>query len=356
MFRTISRINHIFEILPSSRITRAIHDTLSILTRPKIVWMQPSRLQIEIITRCNLACIMCPRTVGLKQVHKNTSRDVWFQQMGIDQFRAIVQRFPHAQIVSLHGIGEPLMHPHIYEMVEIGAQLGMQVGFTTNGTLLSEPACTRLLDAGIANLIISLDGATAATYEAIRVHARFDTIITNIRTLMEIRYARHQTKPKVTLAMVVSRRNSRETSFLVKLAHTLGVDDVLLSPVLPAEPGAELLMCSTTEWTEATQEARAAAYSLGIRLHVRGGGESVSGGPKSTKMTHRCLAPWFETVVTLNGDVMPCCNIHHPVFSMGNTFDKEFIKIWNGEKYRSFRTELRNRNHTPEPCQWCPDF
>ena len=48
------------------------------------------------------------------------------------------------------------------------ASRGIRVGFNTNATLLTRARAERLVVAGLDWLCISLDGATAATYESIR--------------------------------------------------------------------------------------------------------------------------------------------------------------------------------------------
>ena len=70
------------------------------------------RLQIEITTGCNLRCVGCQRTIGMKdRSWRNT-------HMPIDRFRAIIRNAPPSQALILQGIGEPTLHPSLGAMID----------------------------------------------------------------------------------------------------------------------------------------------------------------------------------------------------------------------------------------------
>jgi radical SAM protein with 4Fe4S-binding SPASM domain len=343
--------------LPERGVRDTGKDLLSVLVRPTLATSLPRHLQIEIITRCNLACIMCPRTVALEKADSEHQKNEWQQEMPFARFLAIINQMPNLQTLSLHGIGEPLLHPHLFEMVEVAAARGIQVRFTTNATLLNQSKCERLIRTGLYRIIISLDGATAATYEGIRAKANFERVIENILKLSKTRDDLNQKTPTIDIAMVVSRLNYAEGPKLIDLAHHLGADGVILSPMQPPEAKLAEMVCDLENWNQITVEAESRARQMGIKLYVRGGsrpGKARNGKP--VKETYKCLQPWLSSVVMMNGEMMPCCNIHDSRFSMGNSFEDDFINLWNGPCYRSFRAELRRKEDTPVPCRWCPDF
>lgn len=328
-------------------------DLLAVLTRPAVTGNRPRHLQVEIITHCNLGCLMCPRTVGLARAASAEQKAAWYRHMPFATFLSVLDSFPGLQTLSLHGIGEPLLHPQIFAMVEEGARRSIQVRFTTNATRLGAARCKRLVASGLHRLIVSLDGATAGTYERIRPGAQFEEVIDNLRTLVRSRRERGGAFPRIEVNMVVQRLNVFEVPDLVALAHQIGLDGVILSSLKPPEPELAEMACADEAWTEVAKGAEARARSLGIPLHVRGGRFARR---QRLAPTHQCLHPWMSAVVTLDGEVMPCCNIHHPDDSMGNLFTHTFEDVWNGSRYQSFRRELRRTDAVPEPCRWCPDF
>lgn len=332
----------------------ALQGLQTVAFRPAVATQPPRHLQIEIITHCNLGCIMCPRTVSLARAASAEQQKAWQRWMPYATFLMVLDQFPGVQTLSLHGIGEPLMHPHLFDMVSAAAQRGVQVRFTTNATLLDQDRCERLIASGLHRLIVSLDGATAAAYEAIRPGAKLEKVLENLRTLTGLRRWTGATRPRIEIAMVVQALNAMEAPDLVALAHELGADGVILSPMQPPETDLAELACDVETWRSVVREARTKSRQLGIPLHVRGGRPVHP--RRDPKPTWRCMHPWFSAVVTLDGEVMPCCNIHDPASSMGNGLTESFTEVWNGSRYLSFRRELRRKGHVPEPCRWCPDF
>ena len=77
----------------------------------------------------------------------------------------------------------------------------------TNGTLLNERSIDRILDARITCLTFSIDGGTKEIYEAIRVGARFETVMANLRLFQAMRDARGARLPELRINHVLSEPN-----------------------------------------------------------------------------------------------------------------------------------------------------
>ncbi|MFL5385024.1 MAG: radical SAM/SPASM domain-containing protein [Longimicrobiaceae bacterium] len=340
----------------------ALHQAGALLLRPERVAHTPTHLQVEVATLCNLACVMCPRTIALARARDRRERAAWRRRLSLSVFVRIVDQFPALRTLTLHGIGEPLLNPDLPEMVAHAGGRGIAVRFTSNGTLLTPEVRERLIDAGLAELTVSMDGATAETYERIRPGARFAEVRANVAGLVALRNRLGRVRPRVSLAMVVFRENVGEAPPMVELAAELGVDELRFSPLEPPTRAEAAMMCSAAEWRAAMAAARAAAERRGVRLFVRGPSAPpplVQLRPQAApppKRTDRCLAPWRTAVVTLDGEVMPCCNIHHPDHGMGNVLAEGFGAVWNGARYRAFRRLIRRRGKPPEPCRMCPEF
>ena len=85
------------------------------------------RAYVEITNICNLQCAFCP----------GTKRPGRF--MPPEEFRILARRLrPHTGFLYLHVMGEPLLHPQLGELLEIGAAEGFRICLTTNGTLLEQ--------------------------------------------------------------------------------------------------------------------------------------------------------------------------------------------------------------------------
>ncbi|MCA9052819.1 MAG: TIGR04053 family radical SAM/SPASM domain-containing protein [Planctomycetaceae bacterium] len=77
-------------------------------------------------------------------------------------------QFPDPPMLVLTG-GDPLKRADIYDLVEHGVALGLEVSITPSATpLVTRDAIARLRDCGISRLAVSIDGADAATHDAVR--------------------------------------------------------------------------------------------------------------------------------------------------------------------------------------------
>jgi radical SAM protein with 4Fe4S-binding SPASM domain len=118
--------------------------------------------------------------------------------------------------------GEPFGRPDFFELVEhVTRTHGGELVVLTNGVLLRGAVLDRLAkqDRGRLRLQVSLDGATAATNDALRGAGTFERILTGIRNAVEAGFA-------PTLSTVVAAHNVGELVGLVRLAHEVGASSL----------------------------------------------------------------------------------------------------------------------------------
>ena len=107
------------------------------------------KLYIEPTTKCNLNCKMC-------------FRHTWFDEpicdLSLDDYRHVLATMPKSvETIFFGGMGEPLFHKDIMEMIRLAAETGAEVELLTNGTLLTEEMIHGILNAGLSRLWISID-------------------------------------------------------------------------------------------------------------------------------------------------------------------------------------------------------
>ena len=85
------------------------------------------KIYIEVTNICNLNCSFC---------HKTKRKQKY---MEVKEFEEIIEKIKeHTDLVFLHVTGEPLLSPHLEEMLNICYKNNMKVNITTNGTLLKQ--------------------------------------------------------------------------------------------------------------------------------------------------------------------------------------------------------------------------
>lgn len=142
----------------------------------------PRFLQVEPVGQCNLRCQMCP--IQFRQDGPPHGPPAF---MDFDVFTHLIDQFPDLEELQLQGLGEPMMHPRFFDMVAHAVRRGIRVGTNTNLTLLNARRAELCVTSGLGELHASIDGATAAVYDRIRVRAHFERIITNLQRLVETR-------------------------------------------------------------------------------------------------------------------------------------------------------------------------
>jgi radical SAM protein with 4Fe4S-binding SPASM domain len=319
----------------------------------------PRELQVEVTGACNLACRMCLVRYRPKLGKRQGA-------MCFHTFRDIVDELPGLEKLTLQGLGEPLLAPDFFRMVEYSTGRGISTGFNTNGTLLTRAASERLVRAGVDWLHVSLDGATAATYESVRDRATFERVVRNIRELVAVRGRRGSERPEIQLVFVAMRRNLRELPDLVALAADIGVDSVWVQNLSHSfgdteSGGGYRGIRAFTEaealWNEPDEEvvatfARAVerADELGLELRLPRLEEPVverePGEPA-------CHWPFESAYVTHDARVQPCCMVMGADRAVLGDAKDGFAEVWRSEEYRAFRGGLVGDAEPPDVCSGC---
>lgn len=131
----------------------------------------PTVVQIELTNRCNLNCMMCPRQKMTRQVG----------DMSWELFKQIIDQLKgKTEIAILHLLGESLLNPHLFKMIDYCQKMGIRTILSTNSTLLKGKKVEALLNSKLDILLLSLDGFSQKTYQRIRQGANFNQVLENI--------------------------------------------------------------------------------------------------------------------------------------------------------------------------------
>jgi MoaA/NifB/PqqE/SkfB family radical SAM enzyme len=287
--------------------------------------------------------------------------------MDFELFARLLDEFPDLEELQLQGLGEPMMHPRFFDMVALASGRGIKVGTNTNLTLLTPRRAELCVTSGLDELHASIDGATAETYERIRVRAHFDRIVRNLEGLVEARRRHGSDRPKVRMVVVAMRQNLHEFPDLVRLAHRFSIDAVFVQhlchdfgesslpehyrPMREFVDDQTLLEEDPARLKRYFAEARAVARSLGVDLRL----------PRTKPRTHapgtpgpeRCDWPWRGAYVSYQGLAMPCCMVATPDrISLGDMARDGAAAVWDGDAYRDFREALSSET-PPDVCRSC---
>ena len=123
----------------------------------------PSRLFVEVTSRCNLRCPMCVKQSGSQRTPDG--------DMTPEIFEALAPTFPKLDALILNGIGEPLLHPSLETYIRTAKRAmpeGSWVGFQSNGHLLDTARGRSLLAAGLDRIFLSVDATSPELFHTVR--------------------------------------------------------------------------------------------------------------------------------------------------------------------------------------------
>ncbi|HLJ32087.1 MAG TPA: radical SAM protein [Ktedonobacteraceae bacterium] len=322
----------------------------------------PSYVQIEPVGQCNLRCQMCP--IQFRQDGPPYGPPAFMQ---FETFTRLIDQMANVQELHMQGLGEPMMHPRFFDMVEYASARDIRVTTNSNLTLLNEKRAERCISSGLDCLHISIDGATAETYERIRVRAHFDRVLGNIERLLRVRERLGSTHPTLIMVVVIMRQNLHELPDLVRLASQYAMERVFVQHLchdfgessLPAsyQPMREFVQSETLLEDDPQRvahyfsEARQTAQQLGIELRLPRTQLRVH--PPGTPGPQRCNWPWTGAYISYQGYAMPCCMVSTPDrINFGNVVTEGIEAIWNNSSYAAFREQLAS-DEPPELCRSC---
>lgn len=334
-------------------------------------------LSIRITNLCNHRCAVCAQwgTTGYNlnkpgsEIRATVPLEVYKQR--VDE---VAKYDPMVYITG----GEPTYYPGLLDFIKHCKKHGLVVNIVTNGYKLAEMA-DELVRVGLDEISVSLDGPKAMHDECRGMPGAYDQQVKAIQAVQEAKRRQHKVKPYILTITTVSELNA---------AHLPEVMD----DAAPLEPD---LMAVYYSWF--TNQQRGEAHCANIQEHFPGSNPVAWKGYvrdfpttsieelkesvrriKSPGYPHkvffipdiefnkleeyyknlgemfgykRCINPWLEINIMPNGDVVPCRD--HPDVIMGNITQNSLMEIYNNDKYRRFRTLLKEQGGLFPICSRC---
>lgn len=315
----------------------------------------PSHLYVTVTERCNLRCRHCI-TAAPRKTQEGTARTLrpWLLD-------ALAEAFAAAEYFGfVHG-GESLTAPIFPDVLRAirRARAGRpyDVHLLTNGMLMDGEAARRLVELGVTSVAFSLDGATAATNDAIRAGGRFEDILENLRRVLAARRTLGADL-RVGISMVVGRSALAELPAMGRLAAELGVDWLKIEEMVATTPLAchELLAPRAPEVEGAMAALREALRGSAVVLvdhRDPPAGCACEARTRPELQAFRdaddfanrarfnaCRMAWEQAAVDPDGTVRAVDYEHPPI---GNLMERSFLELWNGEAAQRLRADALRR-------------
>ncbi len=292
----------------------------------------PFTLNVFPVNYCNFRCSFCAQSLGTQGLKKEYNYDVT-EKMQLSTFEHIVhasKTFASSyKLLSFMGHGEPLLHKELPKMIALAKEnnIAKRIEIITNGSLLTPELSDKLIDAGISNIRISLEGMNSATYkELCKVHINFEELLENF-------------------AYFHRRGASKGAQIFVKV-----IDCGL-------KQGEEELFYKTfNNICSRMYIEKVKPVYTGVSINFNEDCTTILTDRYGNEHTPRLVCPlaFFSLAIWPNGDVAPCDAIYKPI-CLGNINETQDLNaLFHGKVATQFRKALlQKRKNSLYGCNKC---
>ena len=312
----------------------------------------PVHVRIEPTECCNMRCIFC--VWHDTEIHKDIASVTSYTgkaSLSCERLIRLTEELKGlgTKAVSFTGAGDPLVYPHIEEVLRKVASNGIQFAITSNFSMpLSDSLLAVLCNAGWVR--ISMNAAEPDTYA--RIHAPVETdrelvfnrLKDNIRRLVAARRALGADM-RINASFVVSEHNSNEVLKAGRQAEKLGFDSISFRPDDPSIQGSKPIpfSCSVKKQLAALESLQSEKFrisaqdSYGCRVHEETRGVT-------------CRYAEHTAYIAATGEVYPCCYTrYNKRFIIGNILTMDFRDFWWSRQHQENLGQILIEN-----CPECP--
>ncbi|HID0762295.1 TPA: radical SAM/SPASM domain-containing protein [Clostridium botulinum] len=290
----------------------------------------PESVWIETTNYCNENCKFC--------FHYNNAMIRKKGCMSLDLYKKIINEIKFFKPrINLHHSGEPFLHKNLYEFINYAKEFNLNVGFTTNGTLIDKDDYY-ILRTGIDRINISLAGVDKEDYEFIRRGSSFDEIEEKIIKLANLkRINNFNTKIYINVTETEKNKGKIE-NFVDKFEGIEGIDGIIVRSLMTWSKSIDVsgMKINNNEKVNNFKNYRIVKVN---NLH-----------PINFSL---CKGVYKNLGILWDGTVVPCCLDFQGYNNLGNLSEESFIDIYNGEKRKELLKELEDRSLVKTNNEFC---
>ena len=293
--------------------------------------MKKHVLQWHITHKCNLRCSHCYQNNYSEQLSLNQAEDIF------RQYLSYLKTKDYMGHINLTG-GEPLLYPHLFEVLDLFEKNNMGFGLLTNGLTLDNQIAARLSQYKNLHFVqLSLDG-TKGTHERIRGKGTFDKTLAAAHVLRKYRI------PSM-VSFTAHKGNYKELKDVIKIVKRHKIDRFFTDRLIPIETDEEIM--STDAFYEyvkvLTTEAKKAEKSpfTHTQIHTHRALQFCTG---DSHQIYHCSAGEQLLSILANGDLVPCRRM--PVV-LGNVLKESILDICENNEF------IKEISKIPKECFKC---
>lgn len=268
------------------------------------------KIYIEITNICNLNCAFCPKT----------SRTPEYMSESLYK-KAIDESKPLAEEITLHVMGEPLLHPHIKKIIEYAENKDIKINLTTNGTLIEKHQSTSL-NKTIKRINFSIHSLNS-NYSNEDAKKYLNQIID---------FTKIAQKERTDLIMVyrlwnINNSANKNILDIIQTEFNTTLKDEKNKIGIEIKPNLYINYDESFNWPNVKNEVKnQTGYCLGLKTHIG---------------------------ILSNGIVVPCCLDNDGNIPLGNIKNNTLNEILNSKKVQDIINGFKERRLVEDLCKKC---
>ena len=324
----IKKLIHIVTSRPKG-LWRFFVNSAFMLSGSPIAPCMPIYISIEPTTFCNLRCSICETGAGILERRQGMMR--------FGDFKKIIDKVcSHTNTILLYFMGESFLNTSIYEMITYARKKNIYISVCTNGEFVD---AKRLVESGVNEVSFQIGGITQEVHREYRYGGDLKKTMQNLKQLVKEKKLIQKSDMSIEVGLIVMKHNEHQVEEFKKIAESLGVDRVhIIKPrVRTFEQARKFLPVNEKYWLYDRN-----LFKKGILCPLQ-----------KEWQKHSCFLLWNSTLVTWDGDVVPCCSDPHGHFVMGNILDQDLKEIWNNSRYVALRKKVLISRLNSALCHIC---
>ncbi len=337
---------------------------------PPIDWFY-----VELTSQCNLSCSFCPS--------KHLKRPRTF--MSVDDAQTIFSKISQYlrrrdaswgytlinQMVFLHVMGEPLLHPHLVECVKAAQDAGLKPALFTNATLLTKANIQKIFTADLSHVTISLNVIDQGGYKALGAKDDLSKQHQRVVHLLRERARRGAYHLHVDIQYIVSDGrtvsgtglvNSRQEAWSCYRNWIGLIQQIEPSEIQPVghQPVVQLDLLANPLTQDGGDPSLRLPLAVGIDLVMKGGcsfGNSVVPPGMQLVTTHwgRCPfdSPQRQMAIFVDGSVSFCNLDYENSVKLGSLLEQSVEEVWDSPRMQQIRRDMASGILTEPLCRQC---
>lgn len=286
----------------------------------------PFTIAIEPTNTCNFKCAFCFHSLSREELYQKGFNT---KVMEFDNYRLIIDEITQfknkLKVLRFSGFGEPLLNKYLPDMINYAKEkeVAERIMVISNGSLLNHKLSLALIESGLDELLVSIEGLSNSDYNKIcDVDFNFNELVDNIKY-----YYLKKGASLIHTRILNNGMSDHECNDYYRIFSDI-TDGAYIDNIFP--------LFSGVDYTGLVND---------YKVDIEG---------KPIKNLNICIQPFNALFIHASGSVTVCSMDYLEEINFGNAYEQRVTDIWNSNKLKKFRKlHLRKLRKEHSVCMDC---